>query len=56
MSLACHARLNSLATWTCRAAGVPDARAARIRWRAEEANWRQAPGVRPVIAAISAKA
>jgi hypothetical protein len=46
--------LKSLTMPACSAVGGAGARAARIRRRAEEANWRQAAGERPVIRAISA--
>jgi hypothetical protein len=55
MSLASQASLKALTTPGCRAAGVAGACAARTRRRAEEASWRQAAGVRPVISATSAK-
>ena len=55
MSLASHAALKALTMPACRAAGVAGACAARMRRRAEEASWRQAAGVRPVIPATSAK-
>ncbi len=56
MSPASQARLNSLMTRACRAAGARrrPGRAARMRRRAEEASWRQAAGERPAMLATSA--
>jgi hypothetical protein len=57
MSLLSQACLKSLTMAAClaRAAGVAGARAARMRWRADEASWRQAAGLRPTMPATSAK-
>lgn len=54
MSRACHACLTSRTSPACPAPGATAARAVRIRRRPENASWRQAAGVRPVMPAISA--
>ncbi len=54
MSFASQARLKSLTRPACRAAGASAGGAARTRWRAAEASWRHAAGLRPVIYATSA--